>query len=324
MADFDFEANYAPSRSADPYPTLPPSVMDAFLAQRKKDMMADAFAKESANAEAQYKNREMLGLPPVKRVVVDPRYQERLPEITASQAAPLPPNVGSGAASAPPPVVTAAKPDVVRNKTMPAANTSVAASKPSGVEQEAQSKSALNDLMAQLAAHRQIDPEEQRRQMWLNFFSGMAKSQSPTLIGSVADGSSTLGPTMQAQTNARMAAEEKSLEDQIKMAQYEQDYGLKERAVGADEMRARAFADRPVGGGNSINNQMKFATKALQHEKAAAMESDPAKKQEYLEQAAYYRQQEKAARGGAGEGVSAAGNVVGGYDAQGNFSKTGG
>lgn len=127
-----------------------------------------------------------------------------------------------------------------QNKTTPAANTSVAATAPSGVQQEVQSKSALDDLMAQLAAPRQADPEEQRRQLFLNFFSSMAKSNSPTLMGSIGEGAGTIAPTIQAQHTARDAEAEKSLEDRIKVAQYQQDYGLKSRATAADELRAQA------------------------------------------------------------------------------------
>jgi len=109
-----------------------------------------------------------------------------------------------------------------------------------GMAAEAQSNSALDNLMSQLAAHRQAKTDEDRSQMWMNFFSKMAGSKDPSLGGTIAEGATTLAPTMQAQRAANEARYDKSLEDQIKIAQYKQDYGLKERATSADELRAKA------------------------------------------------------------------------------------
>lgn len=248
MADFDFESVYSPPQQDYAPPTLPPSVMDAFIQKRKKDSTAQSIAEHLALAQTTNKNRAMMGLPPIQMTVplsLPPEVSANMVNGQGGKVNTVPKASAAiePSASLPPTAKTDGVTDILKHvaaKSTPAASTSVAATAPSGVQQEVQSKSALDDLMAQLAAHRQVDPEEQRRQLFLNFFSSMAKSNSPTLMGSIGEGAGTIAPTIQAQNTARDAEAEKSLEDRIKVAQYQQDYGLKARATAADELRAQA------------------------------------------------------------------------------------
>lgn len=104
-----------------------------------------------------------------------------------------------------------------------------------GAQKEAESKSALDELMGQIADHRKGNAARDRNDMWMTFFSNLAANKSPTFGGALADASATLGPSMQKIDASNDARDYEGLKDQIAVEQYKQKQAREEAAQRATE-----------------------------------------------------------------------------------------
>lgn len=138
-----------------------------------------------------------------------------------------------------------------------------------GAAKEVQSKSALDDLLGQMAVHRTADAAQDRNNMWMTFFSNLAANKSPSLGGAIADASSTLGPSMQTIQANNRARDYEGLKAQIAGEQFKQEQALKQqaqdqnaplRAAQANYYNSRADNVASGAGGRGSVAQWKYNT----------------------------------------------------------------
>lgn len=93
----------------------------------------------------------------------------------------------------------------------------------SGSEMEADAHSSIDDLMAQLAAQRNQYRQQDSNQQWMSFFSKLASSKNPRLLGGLGEGAEALTETKAKQNANNQLLDQSALQDQIKYRQWQQD-----------------------------------------------------------------------------------------------------
>ncbi len=130
------------------------------------------------------------------------------------------------------------------------ASNPVAAAPSSGAMKEAQSRSSLDNLMAQLSAQRDQSRAQDSTQQWMSFFSKLASSKNPSLLGGLGEGAEALTETRGKQMANNQVLDQASLQDQIKVEQWKQEQELKQDE-NASQAELRAAQARYYGSGGS-------------------------------------------------------------------------
>ncbi len=101
----------------------------------------------------------------------------------------------------------------------------------SGAKMEADSHSSIDDLLAKLDAQRNQYRSQDENQRWMTFFSRLAASKSPTLLGGLGEGAQGLTDAIGKQNANNQALDQQSLQDQIKYREWLQDQARQQQAV---------------------------------------------------------------------------------------------
>ncbi len=86
----------------------------------------------------------------------------------------------------------------------------------SGSQMEADSRSSNDKLLERMQAMQEANHQNDRNMQWMSFFSKLASSKSPTLLGGLGEGAQSLTDTTGKQQESNKLLDRAQLEDQIK------------------------------------------------------------------------------------------------------------
>lgn len=99
----------------------------------------------------------------------------------------------------------------------------------SGSKMEADSRNSIDDLMAQLAGQRDQYHQQDRNQQWMSFFSKLASSKAPTLLGGLGEGATALSDVAAKQSANNQLLDQSALQDQVKYREWEKQQELEQQ-----------------------------------------------------------------------------------------------
>lgn len=178
--------------------------------------------------------------------------QQNLPQMGAFQNASYDPSAGSPVPQQASPVMQIAA----------AAQPQAAAYAPtSGSQMEADSRNSIDSLLARMQNSQEANHQNDRNMQWMSFFSKLASSKSPTLLGSLGEGAQALTDTAGQQAQSNRLIDRAAMEDQLKAEEFKQELAQKQQVIDqgkytitADGLGGFIKTNTKTGETQSVNN----------------------------------------------------------------------
>jgi hypothetical protein len=118
-----------------------------------------------------------------------------------------------------------------------------------GSAMEAKSRNSIDSIISHMAEQRSADRQNDRNMQWMSFFSKLASTKSPTLMGALGEGADALTETTGKQAQSNKLLDRAEMEDRLKYEQWKEEQNLKkeENASQAELRAAQAdyYKNRP-------------------------------------------------------------------------------
>lgn len=125
----------------------------------------------------------------------------------------------------------------------------------SGSKMEAESRSSIDDLMAQLASQRDQYRQQDKNQQWMSFFSKLASSKDSTLLGGLGEGAQALTDVTGKQNANNQLLDQAALQDQVKYREWQQEQKRAQQVAdqtGAYQQRELGLKREALGPENDL------------------------------------------------------------------------
>ncbi len=122
---------------------------------------------------------------------------------------------------------------------MAAAKQSPAYTPSSGSQMEADSRDSIDKIIGHMAQQRAADRQNDRNMQWMSFFSKIASSKNPSILGGLGEGAQALTDTTGQQATSNKALDRAYLEDQLKTEEWKREQARLEAAQKSTEAYQR-------------------------------------------------------------------------------------
>lgn len=134
----------------------------------------------------------------------------------------------------------------------------------SGSAMEAESRSSIDKILESLTSQRSADRQNDRNMQWMSFFSKLASSKDPSLLGGLGEATGALTETTGKQSESNKLLDRAAIQDQLKYEQWKEEQDMKKSENASEaELRAAQAKYYQSGGSGAAGAGMGGATGVL-------------------------------------------------------------